>query len=95
MELMEAIPSFKLSENIVFCSYNSKTSMKAEDPPLALPRNKKIYYDKIEKVNPYKLIYKTFDHLVKKLVVEENGKKEEKLKISNPIPFPDEVFVAL
>ena len=98
LELLEAIPSIKVNKNILFCSYNSKTSMKTEDPTLLIPKNKELYYNRIEEVNPDQLLHKIFDHLLgEKSIIpkKQKEKKEKKLKISNPMPKPGEISSTL
>ena len=93
LELFEAIPSIKINKNILFCSYNSKTSMKTEDPTLLIPKNRELYYNRIEEVNPDQLLHKIFDHLLGEKSIMPKGmkQKEKKLKISNPMPKPVEI----
>lgn len=40
--------------------------MKTEDPTLLIPKNKELYYNRIEEVNPDQLLHKIFDHLLGK-----------------------------
>ena len=62
LTLLEDIPSIEINEKIIFCSYNSKTSMKKEDPTLAIPEIKKLYNDRIVEVNYDQLIHAICDH---------------------------------
>ena len=91
LNLLEKIPSIKINEKIIFCSYNAKISMKKEDPTLAVPRVKKLYNDRITEVNPDQLIHAIFNHLGKKIQIKNKSNVQDKIHITNLMSHPNEV----
>lgn len=63
VQIFYQIPSIKVNEKIIFCSFNSNVSIKEDDSVLNQPENKKKYYDRIKEVASNNLLEEIFKHL--------------------------------
>ena len=63
VQIFYKIPSIKMNEKIIFCSFNSNVSIKKDDSVLNQPKNKEKYYDRIKEVASDNLLDEIFKHL--------------------------------
>lgn len=63
VQIFYKIPSIKVNEKIIFCSFNSKVSIKEDDSVLNQPENREKYYDRIKEVASDDLLDEIFKHL--------------------------------
>ena len=63
VQIFYKIPSIKVNEKIIFCSFNSNVSIKEDDSVLNQPENKEKYYDRIKEVASDDLLDEIFKHL--------------------------------
>ena len=63
VQIFYKIPSIKVNEKIIFCSFNSNVSIKEDDSVLNQPENKKKYHHRIKEVASDNLLGEIFKHL--------------------------------
>ena len=63
VQIFHRIPSIKVNEKLIFCSFNSKVSIKEDDTILNEPENKEKYYHRIKEVAADNLLEEIFEHL--------------------------------
>jgi len=63
VQIFYKIPSIKINEKIIFCSFNSDVSIKEDDNVLNQPENREKYYDRIKEVASDDLLDEIFKHL--------------------------------